>query len=572
MRTILSILLLLLAAPAWALGLLQGNVQDRQGNAKSAVSIEVYELDQTTKVLLYADADKAAQLVNPISSDTSGYYEAYCRGGYVMLYFSGTGITDYWEKRYVTGDKPNINVVEMGAVADDGASDLSAFQAAADSAYALGGAEIIVPPGEFTLSSGTIELYGNTSLVGVGRATKITSSANYDAIHATGKQFIEIRGIWFHGPNETDAPGVDVRAINFGGGYTGEQGYTTSDTDGCNDFTIEGCYFDEWDIGVAVYASERGRIANNHFDNIVINAVRIHSGNPSGHNKGHIVTGNIITECDNSGIHLHAGDDDTTRDVRDCVISGNQIDGHGDHGITLEGGNAAGSTVRGCTITGNTITNGGTGTAHSGILLRDRVVDCTVSANAVRGNDHGIYLYSYTASIDNEPSRNSISGNMVVQSDSTGIRVNGARHNDIIGNTVDACGDSTSIGVGDSGIWLESAHYTKCNDNTVFGSAAHGIYANACNRSQISLNECYDNGFAAADTYSGIFVTGSTSRSVLIGNSCYDRDATGQMYGIEVDGAGCTNNIVTSNMLHENDTGGLNDTGTTTTTDNNISS
>lgn len=91
-------------------------------------------------------------------------------------------------------------------------------------------------------------------------------------------------------------------------------------------------------------------------------------------------------------------------------------------------------------------------------------------------------------------------------------------------------------------------------------NGAYGIFADSCAYLNIISNQVITN-----TKTDGIRLT-TTSNSVLSGNI----STSSAGYGINLTNAGCDRNIVTSNFLNGNTTGGLNNSGSNTSTGNNI--
>jgi len=454
------------------------------------------------------------------------------------------------------------NVKDYGAVGDGVADDSSAIQAAIDSFSGTQGT-VFFPDGVYNLNGTTLELPSKIKLLGTGKDSQLKQVGDIDHVHATNKSHIVISHLYFLGSDGTPA-GTDVRCINFGGATSGEQNYTVTDTLGVDYCVVEKCFFEKAEIGIAIYEGEGCRIINNEFNDLSGNAIRIHKGNPDGLNWRHVVSGNIIHDCDAQGIHLHAGS--SNREIRDCIISNNTIENCGQHGITIQGDDSTGVFVRGCSITGNTIVDSGTGSNFAGILLQDKVTNCVIANNTIRSGQIGIYVYSAAgATVSNNPTENIIQGNNVTNAAATGIWVNDARNNKIIGNHV-----ARSLGTGEngSGIMLTTAHYSTIQGNTCFDNNNHGIRNIGSNQCNLTGNQCYGNSNEVTNVDSGIRLQNNASRCTLVGNICFDF-TTGQKYGIEIL-SGCTNNIVVGCVMYQNETGQFQDSGTGTVSANNV--
>lgn len=117
------------------------------------------------------------------------------------------------------------------------------------------------------------------------------------------------------------------------------------------------------------------------------------------------------------------------------------------------------------------------------------------------------------------------------------------------------------------------------NQNTIMGCTAElngerGIHiqgksddTNGSSYNTVVGNTLFNNSQSSSGTYAGIRVSYTSSYNVINGNVCFGSDHD---YGVDIAQASCTGNIVTSNMLRGNGTGGFNDSGTSTTSANNV--
>lgn len=99
-----------------------------------------------------------------------------------------------------------------------------------------------------------------------------------------------------------------------------------------------------------------------------------------------------------------------------------------------------------------------------------------------------------------------------------------------------------------SGVFLDSCQDTHIKDNVFLGSYHNGIHLTDCNTIQASGNIIVDASAAAADTYSGIRLDGSSSDNRITGNQILARDFQ-TLYGIVINDSSCLSNVVRDNVL-----------------------
>ncbi len=279
---------------------------------------------------------------------------------------------------------------------------------------------------------------------------------------------------------------------------------------------IEDCQ----DNGIDV-SGDNCLISSNTIDNPTGDGISISAGV----NGEHLVSNNIINSAGSKGI---------TCTAKNSSITGNQIISPTSHGIDIQG---AGGIID-CLISNNLVKS--TGAAAHGIVLDANAGKCVVSNNFINASSgNGIRILS---------SRNIVCGNSVIDSASIGITV---------ANTYNTISNNTILNASSTGILLD----TTTKFNTITGNMIHacsddGIRCKDSNNT-LSANSCNDN------TGDGIDV--QASRNIITGNQCHSNSN----FGITIT-AGSTNSIVTSNVMLSNTSGQFNDAGTTTSTNNNI--
>lgn len=116
-------------------------------------------------------------------------------------------------------------------------------------------------------------------------------------------------------------------------------------------------------------------------------------------------------------------------------------------------------------------------------------------------------------------------------------------------------------------IYIIEASKSIITNNHIYGSDQDydGIYLEALNRDIVTNNYVYN------FNKSGIYLSNNSpgvDRSIISNNVCDSNDR----YGIEIAGTNCQYNIVIGNNLSNNTLGGLSDSGTGTSTNNNVTS
>jgi len=175
-----------------------------------------------------------------------------------------------------------------------------------------------------------------------------------------------------------------------------------------------------------------------------------------------------------------------------------------------------------------------------------------ISGNVCRGGYHGVFV---TGS-----EMNTVSGNTFSGAASYGIYMDG-NHNVASGNTCKA---------NLRGIHLVS-HYCVVSNNSCWKNQQEGIYVLGF-YNIISGNAVSENSEASSYAYDNICVHGNSDYNLVTGNYCHRGAYQRPRYGINIDSANATNNMVEGNNLYQSGhDGDLNDAGTDTRKRNNLS-
>lgn len=187
----------------------------------------------------------------------------------------------------------DFNVLDYGAVSDDGVSDVTAINDAIDDAYNLysysfGGGTVYIPAGVYLIND-TIRLRSNVT-IRMERNTLLYTE-NYSGAVFYGDPTVTHTyihgGILFSGENTMT--GISIRA-NASGQYMQESGF--------HDMTIQGCL-----TGINLYSDNSGFINSNYFDNIwiedFVNGIVAYEGASSAGLSGNNFN-NVTLQCDDA--------------------------------------------------------------------------------------------------------------------------------------------------------------------------------------------------------------------------------------------------------------------------------
>ena len=362
-----------------------------------------------------------------------------------------------------------------GAIAGDQISDVSAFQAAADSIAADGGGTLFFPPGQYEFYGDSLRVYSNTTISAYGAVFNDTTG---------GKQFIFIDG-------DSD---IVISGGEFDGNADNDGGYTEFDhgisAQDAFRITIQDVFIHNM-AGDGIYFAD---VDHSTISNVKIEAVNVNASGPQiGRNGIAIVEGShnvisnpIIKGGLPAGIDLEANAGLTVSyieivnpDIRDSHLAG----------INMQG-TASGSSITNITITGGSV-NCAIGTVVG--IRADSVYDWLINGVNVSGStSHGIYVLDNTddGSIKNckvhngaakgivtlEGCRNiTFENNDVYENLQDGFRLDGASGSENLYFTLsdnrvwDNDSGNTSVF---SGIWIEYADSLHMSGNFSFDTQA----------------------------------------------------------------------------------------------------
>ncbi len=478
---------------------------------------------------------------------------------------------------------------------------------AALAAVPAGGAEIFVKRGLYTIAS-TLTVPSNTTICGEGEGTevKLGNSAGVNMFYVgSSATDVVIRDLKINGNrannsatyNGVRVDGSRVRVINVH--VTGANGYNLVAWTGSSDVHFISCVSeDARDEGIEFMGCVRGSAVGNHVRNIGKNAILVWANvAQGGTSSGITIADNVVSGASalTSGFAGIKIDDGAT----DVAVTGNVVlaGGTSSPGIRVDSNSA--NVVSNITVTGNTVV----GSTAEGILV-GFASNVVVEGNAVRGcATAGIKLSGATCTngqvVGNTSSGNTLYG--IYADTVTGPHIVG---NVVSGNTqqgmlINACTDATVTGnrvVSNGGTTYGGLDITNSTGgvvcgNTIRGTGAHGIstqgssgltvsgnhvaYARAagialrdCTNIACAANVTRNNGQGGNTTfYNGIVVwrvSAATANIVVIGNRCFDDQATKtQGYGIRTIGA-VDNVRISNNVVDGNSVSGFNTDGSAT--------
>jgi len=190
----------------------------------------------------------------------------------------------------------DFNVLDYGAVSDDGVSDVTAINNAIDAAYNLynysfGGGTVYIPVGVYLIDD-TIHLRSNVT-IRMERNTLLYTEEYGGAVFVADPT---VTHTYIHGgilfSAENTMTGISIRA-NALGQYMQESGF--------HDMTIQGCL-----TGINLYSDNSGFINSNYFDNIwiedFVNGVVAYEGASSAGMSGNNFN-NLTLQCDDATLY-----------------------------------------------------------------------------------------------------------------------------------------------------------------------------------------------------------------------------------------------------------------------------
>jgi hypothetical protein len=402
-----------------------------------------------------------------------------------------------------------LDVTGFGATGDLSTDDSGAIQRAINALPATGGC-VFFPPGRYILhdtirmegSDGTVR--SNVTLMGCGYSSQLRwftgiTDRPIIAMNSTSgqsSQFQTIMNLHVHGSATS--------------GADNHNGVTGIDMDNTLDAQLQNAWVSEVEgDGISVTGATAPCIYNT-----VIKGIRLYGISQATENKTcdrAIIRGvNIIGTTEDIG-------DVSTKVMRD--------------GIRLLGG-------RGIMLADVTVKNAGRTGIRIGTTTSGTVDLVTIADAMIYGSQHnGIWIQAEHKSIE----KIVITGSMVYESGSDGLRIEGGENSQVRGFAVSGC------------LFNKNDH----NGIRLSEYVEHGV---------ITGTACTANSQNPSGQYDGISVGSTTggevSQIAITGNVCVDKEATQkQKYGIEL-GTSAENCLVFGNDVGENNTAGLLNQGT----------
>lgn len=314
MKNLLALAMLLLAAPALALGPYSNLAIDEQGNALPAVAVTVYIADTVTPAELYSD-NGVTPIANPVTTDDLGRFGFWTAGGRYDLCYAGATIESYCDENVQIIDlwqsaAPWYDITDsrFGAKADDGLDDQVAIQAAIDAASAVKG-RVRFPTGDFNIGAKLI-MKDNVTLEGDG--TLIRGATSTYTIQAQEVDNWTIRGLRFEGTGD--------------GIYEPSGTYNHIEINGGNNILIDGIYSLDSGSDAIQITTRSGhhaeyptnvRVVNCHLENSDRSAVVVGAGD------GIVIANNTMLNAGGACVDIEPWD--AAQFMGSVVITGNAM-------------------------------------------------------------------------------------------------------------------------------------------------------------------------------------------------------------------------------------------------------
>jgi len=302
----------------------------------------------------------------------------------------------------------------------DGTGDADTIQEGIDLLPSIGGV-VVIKEGTYTIKTPLSITNNNISIIGSGKATKITTEINIELLTATSVSGLLINNIYFYG----FGTGLDDVAIHL----------TTVTESIISNCWIENCGME----GIYMDTTTSDNKIEGNIITDVRNGIDIQSG------ENNTITGNICTACAVYGISISTNSNS---------IVGNTCNNNINSGIYLAG-NAN-------TITGNTCS---TNTRYGFFCYGN---DNTITGNVISSNvRHGLWIYT---SVENVISSNIVSDNDTGNTNTyDGIIVDANSNENVISSNRCRDNNRNEIRIDDN----------TCNKNIIIGNICLGTHTAA---------------------------------------------------------------------------------------------
>jgi hypothetical protein len=158
------------------------SVADTSGKPVNGAKVQVYNYGTTTASSIFADAAGTVTLVNPVTTDTTGYFEFYAADGHYSLSISGTNIGGKVISDILLEDPTNPNPVSATTITATGTSTLQSVTA---TSLAISGAATV---GAGMAVTGALSATGGINSTTIGATTPSTGA--FTTLNVTGSSSV----------------------------------------------------------------------------------------------------------------------------------------------------------------------------------------------------------------------------------------------------------------------------------------------------------------------------------------------------------------------------------------------
>lgn len=158
------------------------SIQTKSGNAVFGASVTVYDAGTTNLATIYSDEGVTAA-TNPLTTSSLGYFEFYAANGKYDIKITGTNITT---QTITDVELLDADMDGTRYLLPSGADDTAQIQAAIDAMTAIGGGDVILRAGTYSISSTlTMTDASGVRLIGAGGGWWEAGTGVYTDIPAT---------------------------------------------------------------------------------------------------------------------------------------------------------------------------------------------------------------------------------------------------------------------------------------------------------------------------------------------------------------------------------------------------
>lgn len=422
-----------------------------QPAAQPIRTVSGYPSNAGTPARLYVNSDYSIQVQN--KNATVVYSAPVATERYNQVVISSVNAEDVvYDPPYANAVQTNgelkfaesVSIKDFGAVGDGVTNDTTAIQNAIDAVFAAGGGTVNVPKGNYLI--GVVNLKSNVSIMGVGEASKFTTSnPTVGAFTGSNVSNIEIAHIFIQGTNIVDPSDP-------------QNGDTGVYLNTCTNIKIHHCHVDgvfAWGL-ISVNNSDQIDFSHNTITNIgnqsaigcdngttnfIVANNQIKNGKLYGieveayavGNRWGVISGNIVENCV-AGIAVVANSQDITI-VGNVLRNNNNINtisGDFGYGVYVVGETGASTRFPARVIIDSNIIH-----THSkyAILLNNKANEITISNNTISKGAVATQAQNISAVNDSKSFINIINNNIDCSNNSQAIQVDGTNRLRIEGNS-----------------------------------------------------------------------------------------------------------------------------------------